>query len=575
MINRPYPFDKKKEAVQEEKRSEEKEDIKDTEKELTEEESSKKPFLGEAEKKEVILTAVDTASSTIDSASRADSIAIANIDTIWVETDRLVCGIHEKGGKIISIKTKEFSYGDKKELLKGKNIELISSKLIGGANLKINERDFDKEVFKYSGEEKEISIKNGEKRSLRFVYTGGENRELTKEFIFNNGQYKIEYHIISDVLDGQNVEVGWNAGITESEAGTGRSVQYDKRIMHLYDGKNAEHILLKKKGSEERSGYYNWLGLTSKYFLVALVPEKVKDSELKVKAYEVNDKKDENSKNKIINYRFSCKRFASGNRESYWIYAGPSQLTEIKKHNIGLQKVLFRGYGWFFFADKWFPPLCEFVLWLLIALHKMVIDYGVVIIILTILLKIVTYPLTQSSMKSMNRMKDMQPKINQIREKYKGNTQKMNQKIMEFYKKEGINPLGGMGGCLPMILQMPIFISLFVVLRKAIELRGEGTFLIPWIHDLSQAEALFPIGINIPMYGSNFALLPVLNAIMMFFQQKATIKDPNQKAMVYMMPVMMLILFNNFPSGLVLYFTFSTGLQWLQQILMDKRKKSS
>ena len=151
----------------------------------------------------------------------------------------------------------------------------------------------------------------------------------------------------------------------------------------------------------------------------------------------------------------------------------------------------------------------------------------------------------------------------------------MNQKIMEFYRNEGINPLGGMGGCLPMVLQMPIMISLFIVLRKAIELRGQGTFLIPWVKDLSQAEVLFPLGFNVPLYGSNVALLPILMAILMYFQNKATIKDPNQKAMVYFMPIMMLVLFNNFPSGLCLYFTFSTALQVIQQVITDKKKKAA
>ena len=126
-----------------------------------------------------------------------------------------------------------------------------------------------------------------------------------------------------------------------------------------------------------------------------------------------------------------------------------------------------------------------------------------------------------------------------------------------------------------MLLQMPIMISLFIVLRKAIELRGQGTFLIPWINDLSKAEVLFPLGFNIPFYGENFALLPVLMAIMMFYQNKMTIKDPNQIAMVYVMPVMMLVMFNNFPSGLGLYFTFSTALQLVQQIIIEKKKKKT
>jgi YidC/Oxa1 family membrane protein insertase len=179
-------------------------------------------------------------------------------------------------------------------------------------------------------------------------------------------------------------------------------------------------------------------------------------------------------------------------------------------------------------------------------------------------------------MKSMNRMKELQPKINVIREKHKSNAKKMNEQIMALYKKEGVNPLNP--GCLPMFLQMPIFIALFIVLRKAIELRGQGTFLLPWVHDLSQPEILpipfiSPLPFAVPMYGQNIALLPIIMAIITFFQNKATIKDPNQKFMIWFMPIFMLALFNNFPAGLVLYWTFSSALGLLQQILMDRFRK--
>lgn len=153
----------------------------------------------------------------------------------------------------------------------------------------------------------------------------------------------------------------------------------------------------------------------------------------------------------------------------------------------------------------------------------------------------------------------------------------MNQEIMALYKKEGVNPLNP--GCLPMFLQMPVFISLFVVLRKAIELRGAATILIPWIHDLSLPESLFSfeklLPNGIPIYGSNFAVLPIIMAILTYFQNKMTIKDPNQKMMIYFMPVFMLVLFNNFPSGLVLYWTSSSALGLVQQYYTDKKRRKN
>ena len=566
ILRKPNPFKQQPKPATEEQ-------VTDTTKAKEEEEKKKDTLVVKdtvAKQDEMLAAAPDTA--------QLDTVITVTIDTIWVETDKLICGITERGGKIISIKTKDFTYSNGKDRDEKDFIELIPGESEGGAGLRINEKSFNSEVFKYSGDKKKQAIDNREKLTLQFVCSLQENQNLIKQFTFYKGNYKIGYSIISDMIDGKHVEIGWGCGINESEKSVGRMAQLDLKRVHLYDGKQVEHIIMKKKGGEERTGYYNWMGVTSKYFLLAIVPEKIKDTEIRIRAFEVKKEEEEdNKKNKKLNFNLLYKVFASGKVESFWLYAGPSQLTELKSYEIGLQKVLFRGYGWFFRADLWFPAVCEFVLWLLIQLQKGVKDYGVVIIILTIILRIVTYPLTQSSMKSMNKMKEVQPRLNKIRERYKGNPKLMNQKMMDFYRNEGINPLGGMGGCLPMVLQMPIMISLFIVLRKAIELRGQGTFLIPWIKDLSQAEVFIPLpgGFNIPFYGSNIALLPILMAVLMYFQNKATIKDPNQKMMIYFMPIMMLVLFNNFPSGLCLYFTFSTALQVVQQVIMDKKKKAA
>jgi YidC/Oxa1 family membrane protein insertase len=206
-------------------------------------------------------------------------------------------------------------------------------------------------------------------------------------------------------------------------------------------------------------------------------------------------------------------------------------------------------------------------------------DYGIAIILITVILRLVTFPLTQSSMKSMSKMKEMQPRLQALQEKYKNNPQLMQAKLMEFYKEEGVSPLSGLGGCLPMFIQMPIMISLFVVLRKAVELRGQSTFLLPWVKDLSQKEALFNLPFTIPVVNiDTVAILPFLMAILMFFQNKMTMKsgaaaqDPNQKMMLYMMPLMMFFMFYNMPAGLTLYFTFSSVFQLVQQYFVEKQK---
>ena len=135
---------------------------------------------------------------------------------------------------------------------------------------------------------------------------------------------------------------------------------------------------------------------------------------------------------------------------------------------------------------------------------------------------------------------------------------------MSLYREEGVNPLGA-GGCLPMFLQMPIFIALFVTLRKSIELRGAPFML--WIDDLSSMEIFYHLPYKIWFYGDNVSLLNIIMAISMYFQSKQTMTDPKQKAMIYMMPVIMLFMFNSMPAGLILYWAVSNIVTILQNVL--------
>ena len=135
------------------------------------------------------------------------------------------------------------------------------------------------------------------------------------------------------------------------------------------------------------------------------------------------------------------------------------------------------------------------------------------------------------------------------------------------YKEHGINPLGG---CLPMLLQLPLLGALFIVFRSTIQLRG-ASFIPGWIDDLSSADTIFTLPFSLPLYGDQFNLLPILMAVSMIFQSKMTMQDPKQKAMVYLMPIFMLLIFNKFPSGLNLYYTLFNVLTIIQQKFTDNK----
>jgi YidC/Oxa1 family membrane protein insertase len=509
-------------------------------------------------------------------------------DTVWIENEKILCGISEIGARIISLKMKELGYDRIKPKLSDikEQVDLVGRSVVGGGNLIVDGEDFDKKPFKLKNTNKHVKLKNNESISLSYECEARAGYALEKRYTFTGNSYRIGLEILSGSLDGKSIAVGWKCGITESEFFKASAAQYsnayvnEQRKIHIFDGKNIEHLQQKKPDKDEKTGFYKWASLTSKYFMVALVADTVKDADLLIEGYdskENDDIKAEGKKGPIIDYAISIKRSGEGNREGYWIFAGPNKLSLIRSYKMKFEKVLFGGWEWLIRADIWFPFICEWTLWLLVYINNLVKDYGVTIIILTIITRVVTFPLSQSSMKSMNRMKMLQPKINHLRERYKSNPKKMNEEIMALYRQEGINPLNP--GCLPMFLQMPILFALFIVLQKAIELRGAHTWMVPWVKDLSQPEILislqqmgldkmFPSGV--PMYGYGIALMPVVMAILTFFQNKMTIKDPNQKAMIYFMPVFMLVLFNNFPAGLVFYWTFSNALGILQQYILDK-----
>jgi len=489
------------------------------------------------------------------------------VDTIWLENKKMTIGITEMGGKIVSVKMKEYQNEDTKE-----NIEIIRKQEKGGAQLYIGGISYNEKLFDdgIDGDRK-IKVKNKEDIKLKYEKDG---EIVEKIFTIEEDSYKIGLEIKSENIKGKSVNVGWEGGIVESEKQDNRQEQ---RVVHYYNGKNIEHLKFKNKKQEETTGFYKWIGITSKYFLVSIVSENINDADMGISGYKIPGNEKE-KKVVEIDYDISFKTVAEENYKKYWFYVGPTKFEELKKYNEGFEKVLFpvMGYGKiFFWSEKWFPWIAEFVLWLLLMLKSIVKDYGVAILIITIISRIVTYPMTQSSVKSMNKMKEIQPKVNKIRSKYKNNPQKMNEEIMKIYRKEGVNPLNP--GCLPMFLQMPIFIALFVVLRKAIELRGAETILLPWIKDLSKPEVLISLKSiipgGIPIYGSQIALLPIINAMLMFIQNKMTIKDPNQKAMIYIMPVFILFIFNNFPSGLVLYWTLSSAIQLFQQYITGKKQE--
>ncbi|MDR2577746.1 MAG: membrane protein insertase YidC [Chitinispirillales bacterium] len=489
-------------------------------------------------------------------------------DTIVVETNRLIAAFTTQGARIISLKMKDYNHSGTRA---DEMIDLITDGNLGGAQLSINNESFDDRFFTVTG---------AAGHDLVFETKASDGRPLQKIFSFSDDTYRIGYTVRGDGVAGQKVTIGWAGGIGDAEGE--RNMPFggniDKRRAHYSDGYTVNHFEMRRRGVESPSGLFRWVGMSSKYFFVAVVADRMSDADIKIEARDVTVRPPNQrpSREVDIDYSVFYQFEAESSEVESWIYAGPGRIGEMSRHDMKFEKTLFPVLSWarhILWAGAWFPPLAEIILKILLFLYGLVKDYGFAIFFLTLLSKIVTFPMTQSSARSMNRMRELQPKIMALRQKHKSNPQKMNQEMMALYKAEGVNPLNP--GCLPMFLQMPIFIALFVVLRKAIELRGASSFLLPWVSDLSQPEALFYLpGNGLPIYGANVALMPIIMAALTFFQQRQMMQDPNQKAMLYMMPIIMLVMFNSFPAGVVFYWTVSSALGLVQQKWLKPQPKS-
>jgi len=307
----------------------------------------------------------------------------------------------------------------------------------------------------------------------------------------------------------------------------------------MVNGKLLKDKVDKIKGPVVHEGNIGWTVLEDKYFLSAFIPE---NKISRVIIYK-NGKKD---------IEINIEVPPHYNPFSMKLFAGPKEYDRLRAFNVGLDRVI--SLGWFIVWDlsliSW---LAKGLFYLLQVFYKFSHNYGIAIILLTMVIRVFLAPLSYKSFKSMKAMQKLQPEIRKIQKKYKGDRAAMNKALMELYKTHRVNPLGG---CLPMLLQLPIFIGLYNLLANTIELRHSPFFL--WIHDLSAKD---------PYY-----VLPILMGITMLVQQKMTpsTMDPTQSKLMLFMPIMFTFFFLNFPAGLVLYWMVNNLLTIGQQYITMK-----
>ncbi len=389
----------------------------------------------------------------------------------------------------------------------------------------------------------ELVVGRGESAELVFTLRDGERVAARTTFLFHGGDYEVAARAVGARAQDPVVLALGSFIKHDDDPKDVRDISFDA----LVDRDKVREKLSGKTGTKTFRGDIPWAAFRSKYFILAAITPQ--GEELTVKR----------AKNETVAGTYRLRRGGD-----FTIYLGPKDYRRLKQYGVGLERTVDLGFSVI-------GIIAALMLRFMYVINGVVKNYGLTIIIFSILIKLLTYYPTALSLKSSQKMQEIQPVLKQLREQYKGDSQRQNAEMMALYKKYKINPLGG---CLPMLIQIPIFWGLFSALRNAIELKGTPFFL--WIKDLSQPDVLFTFPFTIPLVNiHSLNILPLLMTGAMLAQNTLTlpgkggVKSEQQKMMTFL-PIIFAFLFYNMPSGLVLYWTVNTVLTVVQQLIMRR-----
>lgn len=391
-------------------------------------------------------------------------------------------------------------------------------------------------------------ILEGETLTVPLTWTSESGISVTKNFIFTRGEHsvRVEYQYTNN-SDGnkqvqqyaqlkQTLNIPEGSMFMPTYRGSAYSTQEERYEKYAFDDYEDDKL--------DQSTLGGWVGMLEHYFVSAWVPPQDQTNKLYSSIF--------SNQFAVIGYKGESIVVPQGETATIYstLYMGPKDQDALAEIANGLDLTVDYGFLWF---------ISKYLFWLLQMIHGMVGNWGLAIVLITIIVKGAMYPLTKKQYESMAKMRNLAPKMTQLKERFGDDRQKMSQAMMEMYKKEKVNP---MGGCFPLLLQMPIFLALYWVLLESVELRHAD--FIFWITDLSVKDPFF--------------VLPVLTGLSMYLLQKLqpmTIQDPMQQKIMQWMPVAMSLFFFIFPAGLVLYWLISNVITLIQAKIiyssMEKR----
>lgn len=475
---------------------------------------------------------------------------------ISIDTDLYTATLSEDGGTLTSFVLKKQTETNEKN---SPGMQLVTTSAAEGFPLQFSWGSALGSRVLYKSDMQNVQLsKDRTKAELRMTAEAGNGLKIERVYTFNNTNYLINLAIkvtnSSDhILQGTpqlglvNTPFGGGSGATNRFMFNGPAAFFNGGLQEVKAKDFAD-------GPKTLQGALDWAGYEGTYFICALIPKDGAGGTFTMQGTETLARTQ-------LAGTLDTLQPKSEKDYDYDVYFGPKKLTMLKSIGHNLDRSV--NFGWF-------DVIAKPTLWLLNMFYSFTHNYGVAIILVTVLFKAVFWPISQKGMKSMKNMQKLQPKMVKIKEKYKSDPTKMNQEVMNLYKTYKVNPLGG---CLPMVLQIPVFFALYKVLLQCIELRHAPFML--WITDLSAPDRLW-LGFTIPYLGG----LPVLTLLMgasMFLQQKLspTTADPTQAKIMMFLPLVFTFMFLNFASGLVLYWFINNLLSILQQVLINRDTKKT
>ncbi|MFR0673869.1 membrane protein insertase YidC [Enterobacterales bacterium AW_CKDN230030176-1A_HGKHYDSX7] len=492
--------------------------------------------------------------STGNAASTAELAPVAaSKDLVRVKTDVLDLAIDPVGGDIVQLRLPQFPRRQDHPDIPfqlfdngGERTYLAQSGLTGtdGPDARASGRPL------YAVDKRSYQLADGQEQLVVDLTFSDKGVNYTKRFTFKRGEYDLT---VTYLIDNQSAQA-WTGNLfaqlkrdassdPSSSTATGTATYLGAALWTSSEPYKKVSMKDIDKGSLKETVAGGWVAWLQHYFVTAWIPAK-SDNNI------VQTRKDSQG-NYIIGYTGPALSAAPGAQvqTSTTLYAGPKSQAKLKELSPGLELTVDYGFLWF---------IAQPIFWLLQHIHSLLGNWGWSIIVLTMLIKGLFFPLSAASYRSMARMRAVAPRVQALKEQHGDDRQKMSQAMMELYKKEKINPLGG---CLPILVQMPVFLALYWVLLESVEMRQAPWIL--WITDLSIKDPFF--------------ILPIIMGATMFVQQRLnpTPPDPMQAKVMKMMPIVFTFFFLWFPAGLVLYWVVNNCLSITQQWFITRRIEAS